>query len=159
MGWYIFRSFLKIFFMFYLFLRDRAWAGEGRRGGQRIRSGLCMDRSEPMLGSNPRTARPWPELKLDAQPTRPPRRPSKDTLNVNDPTLKADPVSFHTSLACSAPSGCVCSHASYMQRKPWVSPPPLSAHEQVPEFHCVTAARQVQVWVHLHPVPHHRPIS
>ena len=40
-----------IFFNVYLFLRERAWAGEGqRKRGQRIQSRLCADSSEPNVG-------------------------------------------------------------------------------------------------------------
>ena len=38
--------------------------------------GSELSAQSPTRGSNPQTVRSWPELKLDAQPTEPPRRPS-----------------------------------------------------------------------------------
>ena len=73
-----------LFLMVYLFLReretDRVWAGEGQRGRHRTQSRLqapsCQHRGG--LGtqdSNPQPVRSWPEWKLDASPTEPPRHP------------------------------------------------------------------------------------
>ena len=38
-------------------------------------------------GSNPRTVRSWPELKPDAQPTEPPRRPKTSVMTLDPPGL------------------------------------------------------------------------
>ena len=56
----------------------REWGRGRERGKHRIWSRLqapsCQHRV-PTQGSNPQTARSWPELKSDAQPTEPPRAP------------------------------------------------------------------------------------
>ena len=61
--------------------RDRAWAGEGQRERETQNSkqtpGSELSAQSPMWGSNPRTARSWPEPKSAAQPTEPPRHPDK----------------------------------------------------------------------------------
>ena len=65
--------------------RDRAWAGEGQREGEtqnlKWAPGCELSAQSPSRGSNSRSVRSWPELKLDAQPTEPPRHPI--ILNCN----------------------------------------------------------------------------
>ena len=64
----------------FLFIFESEREGEmGRkRGRQDLKQAPGSEPSaqSPMQGSNPWTARLWPELKSDAQPTEPPRRPS-----------------------------------------------------------------------------------
>ena len=59
--------------------RDRAWAGERQREREtqnpKQAPGSELSAQSPMQGSNSQTARSWPEPKLDAQPTEPPRCP------------------------------------------------------------------------------------
>ena len=50
--------------------------GRSRDRRQRIRSRLHLSAQSPMWGLNPQTLRSWPDLKLYAQPTEPPRCPS-----------------------------------------------------------------------------------
>ena len=59
-------------------------AGEGQREGDtEWEAGSELSAQSPTWGSNSRTARSWPELKSDTQPTEPPRRPGKVViLNV-----------------------------------------------------------------------------
>ena len=70
----------------YFWDRNRAWVEEGQResGDTQSEAGsrLRAVSTEPMWGSNPQTARSWPEPKPDAQPTEPPRRPSNLIFNV-----------------------------------------------------------------------------
>ena len=58
-----------IFFNVYLFLRERE-----TQNGKQV-PGSKLSAQSPTRGSKPWTERSWPELKLDAQPTEPPRRP------------------------------------------------------------------------------------
>ena len=55
-------------------------AGEGQRERETQKPkqapGSELSAQSPMRGPNSRTARSWPELKSDTQPTEPPRRPS-----------------------------------------------------------------------------------
>ena len=65
----------------YLWERQRQNAsglGAEREGDTESETGsrLWAVNTEPDVGSNPRAVRSWPELKSDAQPTEPPRRPS-----------------------------------------------------------------------------------
>ena len=68
------------------FLRDRdgVQAGQGPRekGTQNLKQAPGSEPSaqSPTRGLNPRAARSRPELKSDAQPTEPPRRPSVDFI-------------------------------------------------------------------------------
>ena len=59
--------------------RDRAWAWEGQREEEtqnlKQAPGSQCSAQSPTLDSNPQTVKSWPELKSDAQPTEPPRRP------------------------------------------------------------------------------------
>ena len=78
--------YLLFFFQFFnvLFIseteRDRAWTGEGQREWEtqnpKQAPGSELSAQSPMWGSNSQTPRSWPELKSDAQPTEPPRRPN-----------------------------------------------------------------------------------
>lgn len=65
-------SFLKFFLKWsYLFIwGEQIWAG--RETEEQADSGLSK---EPQVWFNPRTLRPWPQLKSDAQPIEPPRCP------------------------------------------------------------------------------------
>ena len=70
---YFFPSFFNL-----LFFGGERKQGRGRKRGTEDPSGLCGDRltaASLMRGSNSPTGRSWPEPKLDAQPTEPPRRP------------------------------------------------------------------------------------
>ena len=72
------------FFCFVLFIFERknvSRKGSGR-GGQRIWSRPCTDSSEPDVGLEHINHEPWPELKVAAQLTEPPRRPIM-TINLN----------------------------------------------------------------------------
>ena len=66
----------------YSFLRDRERQHERGRGRERETQNLKQAPGSELLaqsptqGLNSQTARSWPELKSDAQPTEPPRRPS-----------------------------------------------------------------------------------
>ena len=70
---------MRFFFLTFIYFwetdRDRARAGEGQTKGYRIWSRLqdlsCLLAQSQTWGSNSWTARPWPELKSDAQPTEP----------------------------------------------------------------------------------------
>ena len=76
--------FLKVF---YLSLRDRVLVGRGReRETQTLRQapGSELSAQSPTRGSNPQTMRSWPEVKLDTQPTEPPRHPMNWTVNYFD---------------------------------------------------------------------------
>ena len=93
--WYFLYSFVMCFFslFFYLFKkkfffnvlfifeteRDRAWTGEGQREREtqnlKQAPGSEPSAQSPTRGSNSQTARWWPELKSDVEPTEPPRRP------------------------------------------------------------------------------------
>ena len=79
--------FKKIFFNVYLFLteRNRAWVGEGQRERETQNPKQApsseLPAQSPMRSSSSQTARSWPELKSDAQPTEPPRCPSNCFLN------------------------------------------------------------------------------
>ena len=75
----------RIFFNLYVFLRERdrerAWVGEGQReketdseAGFRLWAVSTRGRCP---GLNSRAVRSWPEPKLDAQPTEPPKRPQR----------------------------------------------------------------------------------
>ena len=74
--------FFWVFFNVYLFLRqretEREW-GRGRERGetqnQKQAPGSELSAQSPTRGSNSRTVRSRPEVKSDAQPTEPPRRP------------------------------------------------------------------------------------
>ena len=74
----VFFSFL-FFFNVYLFFRERERKGrEGQKeGDSRYKAGFALTAESLMQGSNSQTERSWPEPKSDAQPTGPPRRPSK----------------------------------------------------------------------------------
>ena len=73
--------FFNIVLMFiYFWERERmrkGW-GLGDRGSE---AGPTLRAENPTWGSNPWTTSSWSELKLDAQPTKPPRRPKKPILN------------------------------------------------------------------------------
>ena len=79
-----FLSFFFFFFNFnvYLFLRERestSGGGSEREGdteSEEQTAGPEPSAQSPMRGSNSQTVRSWPELKPDAQPTGPPRRPN-----------------------------------------------------------------------------------
>ena len=65
--------------------RDRAWVGQGAEReretqNQKQAPGSELSAQSPMQGSNSQTARSWPELKSNAQPTEPPRRPREVIL-------------------------------------------------------------------------------
>ena len=68
--------------------RDRAWAGEGQREretqNRKQAPGSELSAHSPTRGLNSQTVRSWPELKLDAQPTEPPRRPYLLLFNVGN---------------------------------------------------------------------------
>ena len=80
---------LLLFFLKHLFIfeteRDRAWTGEGQRerDTQNLKQapGSEWSAQSPTRGSNSRIVRSWPEPKLAAQPTEPPRRPNPLLLN------------------------------------------------------------------------------
>ena len=76
----------KIIFLMFIYFdrerereRERAWVGEGQREGEtqnlKEAPGSELSAQSPMWGLNSRTVRSWPELKLDSQPTEPPRCP------------------------------------------------------------------------------------
>ena len=68
-------EFLKFFKRFYVFIWERAREheqGKGQRGNQTPKPQLSR---EPDVGLDSRTLGSWPELKADAWPTDPPRRP------------------------------------------------------------------------------------
>ena len=60
--------------------RDRAWAEKGQREREtqnlKQAPGSELSAQSPMWSLNPRAVKSWPELKLDAQLTKSPRRPS-----------------------------------------------------------------------------------
>ena len=58
----------------FIFEREKAGGGEGQkeRGTEDLKQALLLIAESPMWGSNSRTLRSWPELKLDAQLTEPP---------------------------------------------------------------------------------------
>ena len=68
-----------IYFLDVLFLRERAPAREGRWGGGRrdrgSEAGSMLIAESPIWRSNSWTMRSWPEQKLEAHPTEPPRCP------------------------------------------------------------------------------------
>ena len=69
----------SLFFHFYVFLRDRAWVGEGQRDRetQNVKQAPGSELSAQSLtrSLNPWIMRSWPEPKSDAQLTQPPRCP------------------------------------------------------------------------------------
>ena len=66
----------KCFIYFWERKRERmSREGAEREGDRGSEAGSLLTAESPMWGSNPRTVRPWPEPKSDAQPTEPPRRP------------------------------------------------------------------------------------
>ena len=66
---------LKIFNV-YLFLRETACEqGRSRERETEFKAGFALSAQNLMQGSNSRTVRSWPELKLDTQMTEPRRRP------------------------------------------------------------------------------------
>ena len=73
--------FFNCFFNVYLFLRERESESEQGRGKERGRQnpkqapGSELSAQSPTWGSNSQAVRSRPELKSDAQPTEPPRRP------------------------------------------------------------------------------------
>ena len=69
-GKFLFIVYLFFFLMFYIFLREHS-RGEAERGGNRIRSGLCTDSSEPDVGLELMN---W-EIMTRAELTAPPRLP------------------------------------------------------------------------------------
>ena len=77
-------AYLFFFFLtfFYLFLRQGETEHEQGRVRERETQNLKQapgsepSAQSPPRGSNSRTARSWPELKSDAEPTKPPRHPS-----------------------------------------------------------------------------------
>ena len=75
-----FSFFLNFFFLMFIHFweteRDKACVGAetGRHRNPKQAPGSELSAQSPMLGSNPWTVRSWPELKLDAQLTEPPRR-------------------------------------------------------------------------------------
>ena len=76
--------FLLLFFK-YVFIWERERERDIEQEGERQREretqdpkqtpGSELSAQSPTRGSNPRTARSWPEPKSGAQPTEPPRRP------------------------------------------------------------------------------------
>ena len=69
----------------YLFLRERehmSWRGAEREGYTESEAGSRQSVQSPTQGSNPGTAKSWPEPKSDAQPTEPSRHPSKYIFNI-----------------------------------------------------------------------------
>ena len=79
LGWIFFFFFFLTFIQFWKAEGDRAWMGEGqrKRDTQNLKQapGSELSAQSPMRDSNSRTATSWPEPKLAAQPTEPPRRP------------------------------------------------------------------------------------
>ena len=70
---------LKNFFLMFIWEREREMSGEGQREREtqnwKQAPGSELSAQSSMQASNPRTVRSWSELKSDAQPTEPPRRP------------------------------------------------------------------------------------
>ena len=83
-------------FINFFFFRESKRAGEGQREREtqnpKQASGSELSAQSPTGGSDSQAARAWPELKSDAQPTEPPRRPAKiftlDTLCLPLPPQK-----------------------------------------------------------------------
>ena len=88
--------FLKFFKC--LFLRERASREGAQRETQNPKQapGLELSAQSPTRGSNSQTARSWPELKSDAQPTEPHWRPSIIRfLNSDRMTFAVFPICFY----------------------------------------------------------------
>ena len=71
--------------MFFIYFWDRErqsmnGGGAEREGDTESETGSEPSAQSPTRGSNPRTARSGPELKSDAEPTEPPRRPPKSVF-------------------------------------------------------------------------------
>ena len=78
---YLLLFFILLMFIYFLRKRERqtqSRSGEGQRERQNLKQAPCSELSvqSPMWGSNPRTVRSWPELKLEVQPIEPLRHPS-----------------------------------------------------------------------------------
>ena len=78
----------------YFWDRDRAWMGEGQRERetQNPKQAPGSERSAQSLtqGLNSRTVRSWPEPKLDAQLTEPPRHPFISYFELRNDLGKLD---------------------------------------------------------------------
>ena len=80
---------ILIFFMF-IFERERDRQSQQGRGKERATQngkqapGSGLSAQSPVGGSNPQTVRSWLELKLDAQPTEPPRCPCISYFKTKD---------------------------------------------------------------------------
>ena len=94
-----------LFFKVYLFLRERVCVHElgksrerGRHGIWKQAPGSELSAQSPMQGLDPWAMRSWPELKLEAQPTEPPRhRHVERFLNTaNNCRLKCSQWHEHT---------------------------------------------------------------
>lgn len=82
-SFFSFLSFLFFFFFKILFVLQRESIGRGnRRGRSSPRPPSPTLSREPDTGLHPKTLGSSPELKADALPTEPPRRPRREHLNA-----------------------------------------------------------------------------
>ena len=97
---FLFLNDLKKIFLMFIFERERdrmwVWEVQWERETQNLKHtpGSELSAQSLMQGSNPRTARSWPELKSDAQPTEPPRCPwqLKTLYDHNNKEMKQDKI-------------------------------------------------------------------
>ena len=68
---------LKFFNTLFTFESERRGGGTEREKNRRSEVDSALTEASPMRGSNSQTMRSWPELMLVAQPTEPPRCPTK----------------------------------------------------------------------------------
>ena len=95
---------IKLFKFFLTFIhfweteRDRVWEGEEQRERetQNVKQapGSEPPAQSPTQGSNPPTARSWPEPKSDTEPTEPPRRPKILTFSKSGWWIYGKTLSF-----------------------------------------------------------------